>query len=917
MTRSVAVVAHTHWDREWHTPFEAFRARLVDLLDRLLPELAGDPTYQHFLLDGQLAALDDYLAVRPEAEAMVAGLVEAGRLSVGPWYVLMDEFCVSAETIVRNLQLGRRRAARLGGAMAVGYLPDMFGHVAQMPQLLQLAGIDHAVVWRGVPAAVNRTAFWWSAPDGSRVRAEYLPVGYANGAFLPLGAADLVRRVRAHERELGTFLAGPDTPLLLMNGTDHQAPRPDLPALLAEANRTQSDLAFGQTSLEDYLAAAPVDDLPEWSGELRSGARAPLLMGVLSNRVDIKAAAARVERALERLAEPLAALWLPPEDWPGWLLDSAWLSVIRNAAHDSICACSADPVGRAVLQRYDGALAQAEAVTRQALDLAAVATADAGPVVINPGPVAASGVVSLVLAGTEAPAGTQQVEVVSGGVEIREGRGRDLARLLGELTRDGWLPDGRPTRASVVAPDGAQRGEVGALGGGVGDVGPGASSAGGVGGAAAGAVEVDLWADAADGADPAVAGVLAEAWAQAGAWPDEPLVVRVHRSASQRVQARVEGVPGYGWSVWQPDGVHGVGSDGAAAVSGGGTWLDNGLARIDVDPATGTFALNGRPGYDRLVDGGDEGDTYNYSPPAEDRLVDRPAVVVVEPVEAGPVRGRIRVRRWYEWPAQLTGGRRTGAVAASVVTDLELRAGEPLVRVTTTFDNLARDHRLRTFLPLPEVAQESVAECAFGTVRRGQPEGGDREPALATFPSRRWVAAGGLTVTHEGLLEYELITGEPALALTLLRATGVLSRPAPPARPNLAGPALELTDTQMVGPHRVRYALAVGDRDPWRLADLAWMDLPVVYGSGGGPLPVSGSRLTVTGAEVASLQRVDGAIEVRVFNPSDQAALVGVPGHRGQVVDLAGRPVDTWDGEMIVGPWGIATLRLEARSLDP
>ena len=116
---------------------------------------------------------------------------------MGPWYVLMDEFCVSAETMVRNLQLGLRRAAELGGAMPVGYLPDMFGHVAQMPQVLRLAGLEHAVVWRrGARRDVDRTGFWWQAPDGSTVRAEYLPVGYANGAFLPDDPAALVRRLR-------------------------------------------------------------------------------------------------------------------------------------------------------------------------------------------------------------------------------------------------------------------------------------------------------------------------------------------------------------------------------------------------------------------------------------------------------------------------------------------------------------------------------------------------------------------------------------------------------------------------------------------------------------------------------------------------------------------------------------------------
>ena len=60
----------------------------------------------------------------------------------------MDEFMVSGETIVRDLQLGMARATELGGAMPVGYLPDMFGHVAQMPQLLRQAGLEHAVVWR-------------------------------------------------------------------------------------------------------------------------------------------------------------------------------------------------------------------------------------------------------------------------------------------------------------------------------------------------------------------------------------------------------------------------------------------------------------------------------------------------------------------------------------------------------------------------------------------------------------------------------------------------------------------------------------------------------------------------------------------------------------------------------------------------
>src|SRR2546425_11016336 len=200
--RVVAVVPHTHWDREWYSPFQSFRLRLVDMLDEFLPLLERDLSYARCMLDGQMAVIDDYLAVRPEAEPALRRLAATGRLSMGPWYVLMDEFCVSGETMVRDLQLGLERAAAFGGAMPVGYLPDMFGHVAQMPQLLRQAGFEHAVVWRGVPAAIDRTAFWWSAPDGSTVRAEYLWVGYSNGASVPDDAKALVARVRAHEAEL-------------------------------------------------------------------------------------------------------------------------------------------------------------------------------------------------------------------------------------------------------------------------------------------------------------------------------------------------------------------------------------------------------------------------------------------------------------------------------------------------------------------------------------------------------------------------------------------------------------------------------------------------------------------------------------------------------------------------------------------
>ena len=165
--RNVFVVPHTHWDREWYEPFQTFRLRLVELLDELIPLLETDPSYARYLLDGQMAVVDDYLEVRPEMEDRLRRLAASGRVAMGPWYILVDEFLVSGETIIRDLQLGIERGAAFGGVTSVGYLPDMFGHIAQMPQILTQAGFEDTVLWRGVPSAITKTGFEWIAPDNS------------------------------------------------------------------------------------------------------------------------------------------------------------------------------------------------------------------------------------------------------------------------------------------------------------------------------------------------------------------------------------------------------------------------------------------------------------------------------------------------------------------------------------------------------------------------------------------------------------------------------------------------------------------------------------------------------------------------------------------------------------------------------
>ena len=67
----------------WYEPFQRFRMRLVDLLDDVLIRAETDPEF-HFTLDGQTAAIDDHLEVRPEDTDRVAALVRSGQSSGWP-----------------------------------------------------------------------------------------------------------------------------------------------------------------------------------------------------------------------------------------------------------------------------------------------------------------------------------------------------------------------------------------------------------------------------------------------------------------------------------------------------------------------------------------------------------------------------------------------------------------------------------------------------------------------------------------------------------------------------------------------------------------------------------------------------------------------------------------------------------------
>ncbi|GAA0532292.1 MULTISPECIES: glycoside hydrolase family 38 N-terminal domain-containing protein [Streptomyces] len=908
MPDSAVFVPHFHWDREWYEPFQVFRHRLVQALDTVLETAEADPDFR-FTVDGQMAAVEDYLEMRPENRDRLAALVREGRLAVGPWLILLDEFLCSGETIVRNLQMGWAAAERLGGAMPIGYLPDMFGHVAQMPQILARAGIEHAALWRGVPGTVDGHAFRWRAPDGSEVRTEFLFDGYDNGLDVLL----VPERIGSALGEYAGMTAdrwGTD-PVLAMAGTDHNAPDPRLASWLRQAGGENRAITIA--TLDEYLREHVRDEVSAVvTGELRSHVRGNILPGVLSVRLGLKQRMALAERTVDH-AERMNALCSTRDDSP--FLTLAWHKIIESTAHDSVVGSGTDETCDQVAARLAEAAQTARAVRDAALAVPAALVPGDGHLVANPLTSARTALVEVdvvapaegsVLVARSADGSVQPVQLVSEAPTVLSDERMDashLERVLRRIHRRelfGRLIDHYElTPHSLVF----HLAEVPTSG------------------------PFDLMVLRQE--------VAAAAAAHPGEW-------QVRTLTEARASALVPvHVPASGLTSFRVEAGEAPAAPNTAAVPATATsrTLSNGLVEVEV-AADGTLDVTGPDGtvlygVGRLVDGGDRGDSYNYAPPAADVLVSEPAHVAVDLVESGPLRARLRVTRVYEWPAALSSDRDVRGeqtVPTPVEMLVEVRTGEPFIRVSTSFLNRSADHRPRFHVPLPEPVGTSASAGQFAVTERGlTAEGGWGEYPLPTFPASSFVTAGAATVLLDHSSEYELVDEGSALAITLLRAIGSISVNIHPLRDEPAASEIPAPGAQELGmriEHRFAVVPSAAGRQDARLVALAEEfrnEVLVTRGTapGGGQLPPAVTGIQVDGrdVEVSCVRRVfddelGAGIEIRLTALRDTASTVRLTGPftEATTVDLLGRtlaPVPVRDGlELALGPWEIRTVVL-------
>ncbi|MCY4157481.1 MAG: glycoside hydrolase family 38 [Gammaproteobacteria bacterium] len=849
MARNASIIVHTHWDREWYLTNEEYTGRLLRIFPSILESLKAGQL-DHFLFDGQTAALEDLLEHCEEsvARAVIAHIKE-GRIHIGPWYVMPDEFLCSGEALVRNLEEGIRVSRHYGESAFVGYLPDSFGHVAQMPQILKGFHIDAAVVWRG--AAAESDLFRWRSPNGDELRCIFLPEGYYQNPFSKMEYVEAAARY--FDALAGKASRGP---LLLTEGGDHLAPPENLKDRISKFNAAQNKYHLKQTTLHEHAMEKCADDsrpLPVLAGELRDNSNAFVLPDVLSSRRYLKRLNQEAEDRLLGRTEPLLAAVGLGGRYPRRYLRETWKLLLQQHAHDSICGCSIDEVHREMVVRFRRVQNRLDAMET----LACEAIGLQGSRLNRPG--------------APSPfADDARMTAFNPSLKSRSGWHPVDLFLQGEKAAGLEVEDqsGGPCEAIVC-----------------------------------GCEEHRSFASPVDDFPQHSAGHRYEVF------------VRLSMEGWESKALRFAKKPASGESSeTAPSG----GSQAQTEISN--DWLSVSLSErgIRIENIRSGEAVDSALS---VISEGDAGDSYSYSPPPEP-WISEARIVSARRRQFGPHGAELAVSFRLRQPQSLCAGRSgasTGQVDSHGLLRMRLFSGEPFVRAALEWTNKAKDHRLRLVFPLGGKAAGTASDSAFALIRRPvayreEPKALSKpEARVSVNPSYSFIEAGKLSIGHLAMQEYEVLDrGETdALALTLIRCVGWLSRRDLLARSAGAGPDFETPEAQCIGTEEFRFIFSVGGAagDRVSLQDAEAFRRPALFLNGAGEVAARPLKMRSEALLLSSCRQLDGELEIRLFNPTAKPQEYELSGGSARRVSLAGEDIE--NPSDAVAPGEIATLRIK------
>ena len=778
MKKKVYIISHSHWDREWYMAYEQHHMRLIELIDDLLELFEVDPSFNSFHLDGQTIILDDYLQVRPEKRQAIQQAINEGKLRIGPFYILQDDFLISSESNVRNMLIGMEESRKWGTPVMLGYFPDTFGNMGQTPQLMKQAGISAAAFGRGVKPigfdnqvleAENYSSqyseMWWKGPDQTAIFGLLFANWYSNGNEIPVekeaALAFWKQKLADAEQYAST------NHLLMMNGVDHQPVQKDISKAIHLANELFPDYEFIHSNFTDYLEAVQKDvpeDLGSVEGELTSQETDGwyTLANTASARVYLKQWNTKVQRQLENITEPLATMaYEVSGNYPHDQLDYAWKTLMQNHPHDSICGCSVDSVHREMIPRFEKADEVGKYLAQDSLEqlTAAIDTTgfpkDSFPfVIVN-------------TAGMD-KTGEAEITIELERKRFAEGIPEQLYQELENLPKRKYHVE---TKSGATIP-----------------------------------------------------AILSEETVQFGYDLPKDRFRVPYMARMIKVTLPLENMPAFSWETFALVEGEAKAEEKETMIHQSGRIIENGPLHLTIEK-NGTITMEERKNKRKLnnlhifEDIGDIGNEYIFKQPFCDQpilssnkensevkvLVDTPEIAkisILQEMEI-PVSADERLEKEQQMVVEFRyrkAERSKEKRILQIKTIMTIRKDSKKIDFETTLDNQMKDHRLRVLFPTKLHVEHHEADSIFEVVKRPNhvskswenPTNPQHQQAFVNIHDEEY----GVTVGNFGLNEYE-VTEDGQIAVTLLRSVGELGDwgyfPTPEA--------------QCLGEHRFNYSI--------------------------------------------------------------------------------------------------------------
>lgn len=202
----------------------------------------------------------------------------------------------------------------------------------------------------------------------------------------------------------------------------------------------------------------------------------------------------------------------------------------------------------------------------------------------------------------------------------------------------------------------------------------------------------------------------------------------------------------------------------------------------------------------KIVDDGDEGDTYDYSPAYQDQVINLNFANAEVICRSGQSQAEMLLRGNWQLPANLQ-SRADQKQDIEVSYELTISLDDSnLLNVHLLIDNHAEDHRMRAVVKTNTTTNKySYADTGFGYIKRpirdphlqDWKEIGWHEEPTAIYPMLHYVnlhdSHSSTTIYAKGIKEYQIIGDDfNQVALTLFRSVGFLGRPDLQRRPGVA-----------------------------------------------------------------------------------------------------------------------------------